>query len=235
MNSRERVVTVLHKGMPDRVPVDYDANPGIDRRLKAHFGLKVDDNDGLRRALGVDIHGIGPRFVGPSRHDDIPARGINVDEWGIHRRWVEHASGGYWDFCDFPLTEATEEQVAAWPLPSPDDYDYNGVAEQCRRLRCFALHVGGAGTLQPEATNMSPEYLKRTFGGRLAFHGCISTAEPLASGTVKETVACCRRTLEIMMPGGGYCFAPTHQIQDNTPTANVVAMYELVKTHGVYR
>mgnify|MGYP000535448978 CR=1 FL=1 len=26
-------------------------------------------------------------------------------------------------------------------------------------------------TLQPEAAKMSPEYLKETFGGRLAFHG----------------------------------------------------------------
>jgi hypothetical protein len=24
-------------------------------------------------------------------------------------------------------------------------------------------------------------------------------------------------TLEIMMPGGGYCLAPTHRLQDNSP------------------
>jgi hypothetical protein len=35
-----------------------------------------------------------------------------------------------------------------------------------------------------------------------------------------------RNTLEIMMPGGGYCFAPTHALQDNSPTENVVAMYK---------
>ncbi len=357
MNSRERVLTVLNKGVPDRVPVNYASNADIDRRLKAHFGLKADDGEGLRRALGVDIRGIWPHFIGPSRHADIPERGIQVDAWGIHRRWVAHATGGYWDYCDFPLVEATEEQVAAWPMPSPDDYDYSGVAEQSRQQRAFALHIGDPGTgdiinmngmlrgmeqtlvdlvtddpaglllarrrvdiqveilrrtietarggidflwmgedlgtqiapmisletyrrhirplhqrivdvarsfnlpvmihtcgssswayadfiemgisavdtLQPEATNMSPEYLKKTFGGRLAFHGCISTADPLATGTVDETIACCRRTLEIMMPGGGYCFAPTHQIQDNTPTENAVAMYEIVKTQGVYR
>jgi len=356
MNSRERFVTVLNKGVPDRVPVDYDSNPDIDGRLKTHFGLAANDSTGLCRALGVDIHAVWPRFVGPSRYADIPARGIKVDEWGVHRRWVEHSSGGYWDFCDFPLSEASEEQVAAWPMPSPDEFDYSGVADQCRRLRSFALYVGHAGigdvinsngmlrgmeqslidlvtdepaglllarrrievqvemlrrmieaakgaidfvwmgedlgtqispmisletyrrhlrplhqrvvdmahsfhlpvmihtcgasswayedfiemgisavdTLQPEAANMSPEYLKKTFGGRLAFHGCISTAGPLATGTVQETVDYCRRTLEIMMPGGGYCFAPTHQIQDNTPTENVLAMYEMVRTCGEY-
>jgi uroporphyrinogen decarboxylase len=82
---------------------------------------------------------------------------------------------------------------------------------------------------------MSPEYLKETYGGRLAFHGCISTAGPVANGTVQETVDYCKRTLDIMMPGGGYCFSPTHSLQDNSPTENVVAMYEVAHEHGRYR
>ena len=76
--------------------------------------------------------------------------------------------------------------------------------------------------------------LKRTFGGRLAFHGCISTAGPVACGTVDDVVDDCRQTLDIMMPGGGYCFAPTHCLQDNSPTANVVAMYDTVDKYGWY-
>ncbi len=89
-------------------------------------------------------------------------------------------------------------------------------------------------TLQPEAKDMAPEYLKKTFGGRLAFHGCISTAGPVASGTVADTIEYCRKTLDIMMPGGGYCFAPTHCLQDNSPTENVVAMYETAREYGRY-
>jgi uroporphyrinogen decarboxylase len=81
-------------------------------------------------------------------------------------------------------------------------------------------------TLQPEATNMASAYLKKAFGGRLAFHGCISTAGPVVTGTVDDVRVYCRQTLEIMAPGGGYCFAPTHALQDNSPTENVVAMYE---------
>jgi uroporphyrinogen decarboxylase len=97
------------------------------------------------------------------------------------------------------------------------------------------MGVDGVDTLQPEAKDMSPEYLKKTFGGRLAFHGCISTAGPVASGTPEETVEYCRKTLEIMMPGGGYCFAPTHALQDNSPTENVVAMYEAARKYGTYK
>lgn len=96
------------------------------------------------------------------------------------------------------------------------------------------MGISVVDTLQPEAANMSPAYLKRTFGGRLAFHGCISTAGPVATGSVQDTIAYCRNTLDIMMPGGGYCFAPTHQLQDNSPTENVVAMYETARRDGVY-
>jgi len=357
MLPKERVLTAFANQEPDRVPINYSANAGIDQRLKEHFGLKPDDTEGLKQALGVDFRGVGAPYTGPKLHEDIPERGVKVDNWGIHRRWVEHDTGGYWDYCDFPLRDADVETVANWPMPSPDDHDYSGVGPACERHQEYAVHVGGAGlgciintagffrgmeqvfvdlaldepaglllidrfleiqlevarrtleavprgvidfmwmgedlgtqhsplismgllkkhilprhkpffelaaaydlpvvlhtcgssswtyeeyiklglkvvdTLQPEARDMSPEYLKKQFGGRLAFHGCISTAGPVAAGTVEETVAYCRRTLDIMMPGGGYCFAPTHSLQDNSPTENVVAMYKTATEYGTY-
>ena len=107
MNSRERVLLTLARGEADRVPVNYDANPGIDGRLKQHFGLRPDDGEGLLCALGVDFRRIGAAYTGPRLHADIPERGVRVSDWGIHTRWIEHPSGGYWDFCDFPLRNAT--------------------------------------------------------------------------------------------------------------------------------
>jgi uroporphyrinogen decarboxylase len=96
------------------------------------------------------------------------------------------------------------------------------------------MGIAVVDTLQPEAKDMAPEYLKARYGDRLAFHGCISTAGPLAYGTpdaVRENV---RETLEVMMPGGGYALSPTHQIQDNSPTENVLAMYEAAREFGTY-
>jgi len=87
-------------------------------------------------------------------------------------------------------------------------------------------------TLQPEAHNMSPGYLVEHFGGRLNFRGCISTAGPLAYGTAQEVEDNCREVLDIMRPVGGYHFAPTHAIQDNSPTENVLAMYRAVHQYG---
>ena len=82
---------------------------------------------------------------------------------------------------------------------------------------------------------MSPRYLKETFGDKLTFHGCISTAGPLAYGTVKEVEQNVREVLEIMMPGGGYCLAPTHAVQDNTPLENVLKLYECGLEYGNYK
>ena len=95
------------------------------------------------------------------------------------------------------------------------------------------LGIRGVDTLQPEAHNMSPEYLVKHFGGRLNFRGCISTAGPLAYGTVQEVEENCRQVLEIMRPVGGYHFAPTHAIQDNSPTENVLEMYRAVHKYGM--
>lgn len=48
------------------------------------------------------------------------------------------------------------------------------------------MGIHAVDTLQPEAANMAPRYLKEHFGGRLSFHGCISTAGALAYGTTED-------------------------------------------------
>ena len=36
------------------------------------------------------------------------------------------------------------------------------------------------------------------------------------------------------MPHHGYCLAPTHYLQDNTPVENVIAMYQTAPKLGRY-
>ncbi len=355
LTSKERVLRTFEYKETDRIPIDYSANPGIDARLIEHYKLHPEDHEGLKEILGVDFARVDPVYKGSRLHQEIP--GMRVDpQFGICTRWVEHNSGGYWDYCNFPLKNVTEEAAAAWPLPSPGDYDYGHIKDSCERYSQYAVQCGGndtgcvinstgfltgmediliglavddpgifllverltnlkleilrrtieAGkggfdyvklgedlgtqnaplisrelyrksirpihkkfidlaanydlpvmvhtcgssswvyddfiemgvkavdTLQPEATDMSPAYLKDRFGGKLMFHGCISTAGPISYGTVDEVAADVKETLSIMMPGGGYCLAPTHRLQDNSPVENVVALYELARTLGWY-
>lgn len=353
MTSKERVQAFFRSEETDRVPIDMAWNPLIRQRVMDYF--EAEDHHELMQALGIDFMGVGGRYVGPELFPQIPDRQVNPI-YGWHTRWIEHGSGGYWDYCDFPLKTATVDEVTAWPFADPDDYDYSHIESVIDANSTMAVHCGGAGTgcimntigflrgmeqmfvdlitddeaglllidklmdqqyglmertlaagkgkidfmwmgedlgtqiaplismdifrkhirprhqrfldlakhydvptllhtcgssswtyedyiemgltgvdtLQPEATDMSPEYLKKTFGGRLVFHGCISSTGALSFGTPDDVEADCRKTLEIMMPGGGYAFSPTHCLQDNTPLENVVRMYETVHNWGWY-
>ena len=77
MPSRERVLAAFTHAKVDRVPINYQANAGIDAQLKSTLGIAKDDDESLRRALGVDFRGIYPFFKGPKRFADIPGRNIS--------------------------------------------------------------------------------------------------------------------------------------------------------------
>jgi len=349
MTSKERVLAAIAHCEPDRVPVNYYAEPDVDRRLREHFGT-----DDLNAALGVDFRSVGPPYTGPKLHEN--KGDIIVSDWGIHMRRVVTAEGEMWDYCTWPLRAAALDEIEAWPMPDPDDFDYEAVGGQCDAVADFCICGGHCGqpdiingcgmlrtmeqvlvdlitddaaglrlidrrndiqlevlrrtlevagdkidllclgedlgtqrgptislelfrkhirprmqpyvdlgrsydipamihscgssswafedfiemgiaaveTLQPEAVDMAPAYLKEHFGARLALHGCISTAGALAYGTTVDVEAEVRDTLQVMMPGGGYILSPTHTVMVNTPTENVVAMYEAAREYGMY-
>ena len=354
MTARERVLRTFAHEKTDRVPINYYSNPTIHKKVTDALGV-TGDAEAFKRAVGVDFSGVGAPHIGPNRFKEIPGLTVNP-VYGFYTRWVENEYGGYDDFCHFPLAGASDEEIAAFPCPSADDFDIEAGLQGLDHVGDYAVACGGAGTgdiinsigrvmgmedtlvnilteneatldlidrklnmelgvmerllagakgridfmwlgedlgtqrspmismalyrkvfrprhqrfidlakaynlpvmihtcgssswvyedfiemgvngvdtLQPEATDMSPEYLTEHFGGRLAFHGLISTAGPLAYGSAEETAAYCKDTLEIMMPHRGYFFAPTHAIQDNSPVENVIAMYQAAHDYGRY-
>ena len=354
MTHRERVLKTFAFEKTDRVTIGYDSNPGINARLAQALGAKTQEE--LLEMLGVDYRPLGAAYTGPKLFPDKPDRRVDLLE-GCYMRYVQHETGGYWDFCDFPLKDADDSAFDAYPVPNCDDFDYEGALSRAKALNgAYALYIGSPGcpdiinsngrimgmedvlvhlieedeaalsfirrrakfqlgmmerlldkcrgyvdfmwlgedlgtqiapmislslyrkvlkpihkefvdlasaygipvlvhtcgssswvyedfiemgvrgvdTLQPEAVNMSPRYLADHFGGRLNFRGCISTAGPLVTGNEEDVVRVCRETLETLMPYRGYHFAPTHQIQDNTPTENVIAMYNTAHRYGRY-
>ena len=70
--------------------------------------------------------------------------------------------------------------------------------------------------------------LKREFGKELTFWGASCDSQhTLPFGTPEEVREETRRHMEALKPGGGYVFAPIHNIQPGVPPENIVAMYEV--------
>lgn len=347
MISRERVLRTFDHAPVDRLAIDYLANPIIHKKFAQAIGCPSADYETVFEVLGVDFREIGVRYRGPNLFEPMPGRTTDP-VYGYRTRWVENESGGYCDFCDFPLLDAEPEEIAAFPVPDADDFDYEPVKEFLKTWDKYALYVGNPGyadiinatgrvmgmeqtlihliteeeatltyisrrcdmelgilerilnraegridflffgedlgtqhaplispelyrrvlkpfhkrytalakayripvmvhscgssswayedfieigvravdTLQPEAAAMDPTYLKEHFGGRLAFHGGISTAGTLVNGTPEQVRKTVLETAGIFNRGGGYFLAPTHMIQDNTPVENMIAMYQ---------
>ena len=125
------------------------------------------------------------------------------------------------------------------------------VHERCPGIKILLHSCGSVAPLIPEfidagidalnpvqitADNMDPAVLKREIGGHIAFWGGgIGTQKTLCHGTPDEVREEVKRTLEIFKPGGGYVFAPDHNIQENVPPDKILAVYQTAQEFGRYR
>ena len=81
-------------------------------------------------------------------------------------------------------------------------------------------------SVQPEAQGMNPYDLKRQWGDRIAFWGCLGSQSTIPFGTPDEIRAEVRRLRAEMGRGGGFILAPAKSLQPGTPTENAVAVFE---------
>lgn len=79
--------------------------------------------------------------------------------------------------------------------------------------------------VQTSAAGMDLAVLKRRFGRDLAFAGTFCVQHVLPHGTPEQVRDEVRRRLDLFADGG-LIFGPSHQIQADTPTGNILAMYE---------
>ena len=145
MTAKERVRRTFAFEKTDRVTIGYEANGAIHNALCQALGVPANDYEALLRVLGVDYRSVGARYTGPKLFADIDGRNVEPLE-GFITKWITHSSGGYWDFCDFPLSDAEDEQFASWPMPNPDHFDYDGARASAMHYNNeFGLHIGHAG------------------------------------------------------------------------------------------
>ena len=87
--------------------------------------------------------------------------------------------------------------------------------------------------VQCSAANMDARTLKREFGRQLTFWGGgANTQQTLPFGTPDEVYREVRERIEIFGEGGGFVFDTVHNIQGNTPTANLLAMFRALRDSG---
>lgn len=88
--------------------------------------------------------------------------------------------------------------------------------------------------VQPLAKDMDSYSLKKRFGDRIVFHGGIDIQHVLPYGSVEDVREEVKHRIRALAPGGGYILAPAHNIQDDVPPENVIAMFEAAHQYGQY-
>jgi len=84
--------------------------------------------------------------------------------------------------------------------------------------------------VQCSAAGMEPGKLKERYGDRLVFWGGgVDTQKTLPFGTPEEVRREVLQRCEIFSKDGGFVFNSIHNVQMNTPVANIVAMIDAVK------
>jgi uroporphyrinogen decarboxylase len=86
----------------------------------------------------------------------------------------------------------------------------------------------GLRVLEPVQPCMDLEYLKREFGKDLVFWGGIETQNILPFGRPEEVKAMARRTIRTLGRGGGHIIAPSQEMMNDVPIANVKALVETI-------
>jgi uroporphyrinogen decarboxylase len=80
--------------------------------------------------------------------------------------------------------------------------------------------------VQVTAKGMSVGRLKREFGRELVFWGGAVDPHDFAHASPDAVGQEVKRRVEDLSPGGGYIFGAIHNIQDDVPPENIVAMWE---------
>lgn len=89
--------------------------------------------------------------------------------------------------------------------------------------------------VQRSATGMDIAKLKKEFGKDLVFWGGgIDTQLFLPTASLSEIEDDIKKTIDIMAPGGGFVFAPTHNLQPDITPDRIDAVYKTVLKYGGY-
>jgi uroporphyrinogen decarboxylase len=166
MTSRERLLTALRHEEPDRVPIDWGGGTtGIEAeaydRLKQLLGFEgptktfvrdhVEIDEAILQRFGIDTRYVRMGAPRAYRFELAPDNSY-VDIWGT--RWRKPPSSLYYDMVEFPIKDATLDDLKRYRWPDPHDPGRtDGLRERARRLaeetdRAVVLDVAGFGVFE---------------------------------------------------------------------------------------
>ena len=151
MNPKQRVLAAVALQQPDRVPMDFSANPPTLRRLMRDLGA-ADHRELLERLHVdvVDLRGVvDPVYCGPVPQEHLRDDGVKEHLWGWRTRTMRTATGPEECYCEFPLAAAASvEQLDAHRWPQADWFDFADFAGRLEPWRDLAVMASGASVFQ---------------------------------------------------------------------------------------
>ncbi len=94
------------------------------------------------------------------------------------------------------------------------------------------IGVDALNPVQVSSAHMDTAALKAEFGARVCFWGAIDTQRVLPYGSAEEVRAEVRQRIADLAPGGGYVLASVHNIQEDVPPENILAMADAAIEFG---
>jgi uroporphyrinogen decarboxylase len=123
LTHRQRVRLALDHKETDRVPIaticaglNEPVRRAVDDLLRRTRGTTLEDY----LAPLIDVRQVWPEYVGPA----LPA---DTDVWGVRRRPVSYGPAAYMEIDHYPLSGAGLDELAAYPWPRLEWYDYAGL------------------------------------------------------------------------------------------------------------
>ncbi len=96
------------------------------------------------------------------------------------------------------------------------------------------IGIEGLNPVQYTARGMDLKRLKSEFGRDLGFFGGTLENEMLSFSTEEEVRQKAAENIAILAPGGGFLFAPIHNISPEVPAENILALYRAGREYGRY-
>ena len=138
MSPRERLLAVLKREEPDRVPMNWRATKEAREKILKH--LELPDKKHFFERLHIDrVIAVGPRYVGPLIPDER-------DVFGCGYKEIDYGMGIYRECVYHPLAqfETLDEIKHNYKWPSPDWWDYSEIARQVADCEEYPIKGGGS-------------------------------------------------------------------------------------------